>query len=362
MVEYFRIIVLGVLTLTLPVRRGAMDKPKNIVAIALTVFLFTSMASFAAERPGRPAEPTAVLGDASSVLAKVSGSVVVVEGEFSGAKLQGSGVAFANGADKDFKPSNTLVASNARAVKNASAVSVSQGGKRYEAVADYVDDDLDLAILLVDGVVLPVIKPYSGPQLEVGDKVFAVGSLLAPENTVTEGVVTARHERNGVSLLQTTVPMLKGSGGGGLFDVNARFVGITASKPASGGNFAVDAAFLSECLYATAHSDILRFAAKDKFSHNELIIINSLALPKWLLTARAENGKKFNTEVERLLGEALKSDGALEQLPDQLVQIVRRFLSDQASQDRRRAQGSSEPVQLICTVTNANGRNQQIFQ
>lgn len=338
-----------------------MDKRKNIVAIALAVLIFIPMASFAAERPGQPAKPTAVLGDASSVLAKVSSSVVIVEAEFSGAKLQGSGVAFANGA-KDFKLSNTFIVCSAHVVKNARAVSVSQGGKRYEAVADYVDDDFDLAILYVDGVALPVIKPYSGPQLEVGDKVFAVGSPLPPENTVTEGVVTAKHERNGVLLLQTTVPILRGSSGGGLFDVLARLVGITASKPVSGGNFAVDAAFLTECHYATAHSDILRFVAKDNFSHNEMVIINSFALTKWLLTARAENGKKFNTEVEHLMSEAaLKPSGALEQLPNQLVQIVRRFLSDQAGQDRQRAQVSSEPVQLICTVANANGRNPQDF-
>ena len=133
--------------------------------------------------------------------------------------------------------------SNAHVVKNANSVFVLQGEKRLQADIKYVDDEFDLALLAVKGVLLPSSFPYSGAELQVGEKVFAIGSPLGLENTISEGIISGKREQNGVLLLQTTAPISKGSSGGGLFDAKGHLVGITTFKLVRGENlnFAVDA-------------------------------------------------------------------------------------------------------------------------
>lgn len=165
---------------------------------------------------------------------------MVVEAYSPSGKIQGSGVAFLHGynpADlrpnmtpddiRDLRPYITYVATNAHVVKNSTRFSVLQKGKSYVAVVEYADDDLDLAILHLDGIALAISTPDKGSQVDVGEKVFAIGSPLGLENSITEGIISGKRKQNGVLLLQTTAPISKGSSGGGLFDSKARFIGQT---------------------------------------------------------------------------------------------------------------------------------------
>lgn len=83
------------------------------------------------------------------------------------------------------------------------------------------------------------IRRYS--ELKVGEKVYAIGSPQALENTLSEGIVSGLREMDGVKYVQTTAPIAQGSSGGALFDEEGRLIGITTFmvKGAGSLNFAV---------------------------------------------------------------------------------------------------------------------------
>jgi S1-C subfamily serine protease len=78
-------------------------------------------------------------------------------------------------------------------------------------------------------------EPSGG--LRLGDTVFAIGSPFGLQNTVTSGIVSAldRTGRGGQPLIQTDAPINPGNSGGGLFDLNARLVGIPTSIDSPNG-------------------------------------------------------------------------------------------------------------------------------
>ncbi len=99
----------------------------------------------------------------------------------------------------------------------------------------------DLALLQITDKDAP--KFHSVPlaadpkQLEVGDRVFAIGSPLGLERTVTEGIVSTRkRQMEGALYLQTSTPINPGNSGGPLFNLRGEVVGVTNMKISSGEN------------------------------------------------------------------------------------------------------------------------------
>ncbi|MGA4643297.1 S1C family serine protease [Limisphaera sp. 4302-co] len=75
------------------------------------------------------------------------------------------------------------------------------------------------------------VRLGSSRRLAVGERVFAVGSPLGLERTVTEGIVSTKtRELQGVLYLQTTAPINPGNSGGPLFDMRGLVVGVTNMK------------------------------------------------------------------------------------------------------------------------------------
>jgi serine protease Do len=71
--------------------------------------------------------------------------------------------------------------------------------------------------------------------LSVGDRVFAIGSPLGLERTVTEGILSTKtREFQGSLYLQTTAQINPGNSGGPLFNLRGEVVGVTNMKIAMG--------------------------------------------------------------------------------------------------------------------------------
>ena len=71
----------------------------------------------------------------------------------------------------------------------------------------------------------------SSDALSVGERVFAVGSPLGLERTVTEGILSTKTRQLGGELyLQTTTQINPGNSGGPLFNMAGEVVGITNMK------------------------------------------------------------------------------------------------------------------------------------
>lgn len=92
----------------------------------------------------------------------------------------------------------------------------------------------DLALLKIDDPAAPKFKFVqfgSADALSVGDAVFAVGSPLGLERTVTEGILSTKTRQMGGDLyLQTTAQINPGNSGGPLFNLRGEVVGVTNMK------------------------------------------------------------------------------------------------------------------------------------
>jgi serine protease Do len=92
----------------------------------------------------------------------------------------------------------------------------------------------DLALLHIEDKDAPkfVSVPLGeADKLSVGDRVFAIGSPLGLERTVTEGILSTKtREIEGELYLQTTAQINPGNSGGPLFNLRGEVVGVTNMK------------------------------------------------------------------------------------------------------------------------------------
>ena len=92
----------------------------------------------------------------------------------------------------------------------------------------------DLALLHIEDKNAPKFKYVtlgSADALNVGDSVFAIGSPLGLERTMTEGILSTKtRELEGELYLQTTAQINPGNSGGPLFNLSGEVVGVTNMK------------------------------------------------------------------------------------------------------------------------------------
>jgi len=92
----------------------------------------------------------------------------------------------------------------------------------------------DLTLLKIEDKDLPKFKYVimgNADAMAVGERVFAIGSPLGLERTVTEGILSTKTRQLGGELyLQTTTQINPGNSGGPLFDMSGEVVGITNMK------------------------------------------------------------------------------------------------------------------------------------
>jgi serine protease Do len=92
----------------------------------------------------------------------------------------------------------------------------------------------DIALLKIDDRDAPKFSRVllgDSDSLAVGESVFAIGSPLGLERTVTEGIVSTKtRELQGELYLQTTAQINPGNSGGPLFNMHGEVIGITNMK------------------------------------------------------------------------------------------------------------------------------------
>lgn len=92
----------------------------------------------------------------------------------------------------------------------------------------------DLALLKIEDKDAPKFTPVAlgdSEQLSVGEHVFAIGSPLGLERTVTEGIISTKTRQfQGDLYLQTTAQINPGNSGGPLFNMRGEVVGVTNMK------------------------------------------------------------------------------------------------------------------------------------
>jgi serine protease Do len=118
---------------------------------------------------------------------------------------------------------------------------VKAASRRYDARVVGFDRETDLAVLHIDATGLPFLPLGDSDALGPGDIVFAFGSPLGLENSVSMGIVSAvgRQLRpdDPMAYVQTDTPINPGNSGGPLVNASGAVVGInTLIYSQSGGS------------------------------------------------------------------------------------------------------------------------------
>ena len=112
--------------------------------------------------------------------------------------------------------------------------------KEFKAKVIGTDKDTDLAVIKINAENLPPILMGDSDRIDVGDWVLAVGSPFGLEQTVTQGIISAKGRIIGAGpyddFLQTDAAINPGNSGGPLINMNGEVIGInTAISSTSGG-------------------------------------------------------------------------------------------------------------------------------
>jgi serine protease Do len=122
----------------------------------------------------------------------------------------------------------------------------------------------DLALLHIEDKNAPKFKYVTlgnSDALTVGDSVFAIGSPLGLERTVTSGILSTKtRELEGELYLQTSTQINPGNSGGPLFNLAGEVVGVTNMKITFGEGlgFAIPAELVRNFL---DHRDAFAYSA-----------------------------------------------------------------------------------------------------
>lgn len=100
--------------------------------------------------------------------------------------------------------------------------------------------NIDLALLKIEGQpkgkIFPSVPLGSSGELSQGERVFAIGSPLGLERSVSEGIVSLRNRIIQARLhIQTTAEISPGNSGGPLFNYKGQVVGVNNMKVVSTG-------------------------------------------------------------------------------------------------------------------------------
>lgn len=140
-----------------------------------------------------------------------------------------------------------LLVTNCHVVSGAKRVDVRRADRRLTTELTSQDTARDLCLLKTREDVGAGVATRSSSTLRVGERVYAIGSPLGLELTMSEGLVSSLRKADDGFLIQTNAAISPGSSGGGLFDADARLIGITSFQKASGQNlnFALPAEWIS---------------------------------------------------------------------------------------------------------------------
>ena len=163
-------------------------------------------------------------------------------------------------------------------------------GSKYEARLVGTDPKTDLAVIKIEAKEpLPYLPFGDSDKIEVGEWVVAIGHPRGLDQTVTQGIISAKHRRgvtdpgNYQDFLQTDDAINPGNSGGPLLNLKGEVIGVSAAIASQTGGF--------EGIGFTIPSNMALHVAKQ-------LISNGKVLRGWL----GVNVQDLTPEVAQKLG------------------------------------------------------------
>jgi len=248
----------SVMTAILPPRQTGRRRPRSaslIAVAALTALVIGGAAGYGgatvAQRTGAQsvtaASPSALPGVTRSPVppAPPGGNTVEVAKRVLPATVtiqagRGTGSGFLIDRDGRIVTNNHVVAG---AAEGSRIRVIFSDGRRLNALLVGRSPSYDIAVIRVSGVAsLQPLELGDSDQLQVGERVIAVGSPLGLPGTVTEGIISARNRpvmvaENAaadsptayINAIQTDASINPGNSGGPLVDAGGRVIGVNSA-------------------------------------------------------------------------------------------------------------------------------------
>ncbi len=127
------------------------------------------------------------------------------------------------------------ILTNAHVIDGADKITVYMSdNKSFEAKLVGADKPSDLAVIKIEGQTFPFLTLGNSDNVRIGDIVLAIGNPLGIGQTVTQGIISAKGRRTGLSdgsfedFLQTDAAINRGNSGGALINVSGELIGINS--------------------------------------------------------------------------------------------------------------------------------------
>ncbi len=136
--------------------------------------------------------------------------------------------------------SDGYVMTNAHVVDDADNIYVTLTDKReFKAKLIGADDRTDIAVVKISATNLPTVTIGDSNKVRVGEWVVAIGSPFGLDNTVTEGIVSAKGRETGdyLPFIQTDAAVNPGNSGGPLINMQGDVIGINSQIYSRTGGF-----------------------------------------------------------------------------------------------------------------------------
>ncbi|MGB2622799.1 MAG: trypsin-like peptidase domain-containing protein [Candidatus Acidiferrum sp.] len=170
-------------------------------------------------------------------------------------------VVYLKGVDKSgtgfFVTDTGVIATNAHLARGEeSLLTILEGGQELEAKVVYIDPELDIALVKVEGKDFPHLTLADAATVRQGESVLAIGNPGdAMPFSVTKGVVSAVGKFTNAgpgTWIQTDTPINPGNSGGPLLNTRGEVIGINTQKlvkkDVSGIGFALSASDVLDVL------------------------------------------------------------------------------------------------------------------
>ncbi len=187
--------------------------------------------------------------DFSGIVGNVIESVVTIRTEIS----QGTGFIITE---------EGYIITNAHVLVGATQIQIityNQG----TVLAEFIGYDglLDLALLKIPGD-YKSIQLDNSDEVQVGEKVIAIGNPLGLQFSVSQGIVSAIHREGGNGLkayIQTDAALNPGNSGGPLINTRGKVIGINNFKIGGGESlgFALESNYIKDTINEIAEQDLL---------------------------------------------------------------------------------------------------------
>jgi hypothetical protein len=138
--------------------------------------------------------------------------------------------------------SRKLLLTNCHVVKDSQTIRLIQGDSTITAKVLSADEETDRCVLTAETDLIDFVRGGRAfNDLQVGEKVYTIGSPGGFERTLGDGIISGLRTTKSVWLIQTTAPISPGSSGGGLFDQAGNLIGVTTFlfKGGQNLNFAI---------------------------------------------------------------------------------------------------------------------------